>query len=189
MDQHTNHACPEPSARPSEKTNTSISTVPYLDKPPAKPRRHRDLHNEVYVFDLYDLLDRFHTDENAATVMKVGRVAIITRGRYAGKKVRQSDSFSLPPAPRYWKKEREYRNIRGGIFYCTESTRDLEERNVQMAMGKYRELGIKLADQCICLDSGRHCPAQRLWLQGAPLPLRHRRRYRALPPEGHPPHG
>lgn len=97
-DRHTNHACPEPSARPSEKTNTSISTVPYLDKPPAKPRRHRDLHNEVYVFDLYDLLDRFHTDENVATVMKVGRVAIITRGRYAGKKVRQSDSFLPPPS-------------------------------------------------------------------------------------------
>lgn len=96
MNQHTNHACPEPSARPSEKTNTLISTVPHLDKPPAKPRRHRDLHNEVYVFDHYDILDRFHTDENAATVMKVGRVAIITRGRYAGKKVRRSDFSSSP---------------------------------------------------------------------------------------------
>lgn len=104
MEQHTNHACPEPSARPSEKTNTSISTVPYLDKPPAKPRRHRDLHNEVYVFDPYDLLGRFHTNENVATVMKVGRVAIITRGRYAGKKVRQI-RLSLPPRAhktRYW---------------------------------------------------------------------------------------
>ena len=104
MGQHTNHACPEPSARPSEKTNTSISTVPHLDKPPAKPRRHRDLHNEVYVFDPFDILGRFHTYENVATVMKVGRVAIITRGRYAGKKVRRSDS--LPPpniADENWK--------------------------------------------------------------------------------------
>jgi hypothetical protein len=58
----------------------------------------------VYVFDLYDVLDRFHTDENVATVMKVGRVAIITRGRYAGKKVRRSDSLPPPSiADENWK--------------------------------------------------------------------------------------
>jgi hypothetical protein len=44
----------------------------------------------VYVFDPYDSFYDRYTDENVATVMKVGRVAIITRGRFAGKKVRQS---------------------------------------------------------------------------------------------------
>lgn len=93
---HTNRPCPEPSQpAPSEKTNTSILTVPYNDNQPAKPRRPPGpSHNEVYVFDLHDPYD-LYTNENVATVMKVGRVAIITRGRYAGKKVRQSLSPRL----------------------------------------------------------------------------------------------
>jgi hypothetical protein len=141
MDQHTNHACPEPSARPSEKTNTSISTVPYLDKPPAKPRRHRDLHNEVYVFDLYDVLDRFHTDENVATVMKVGRVAIITRGRYAGKKVRQ---IRLSPPPPSTQDEilgegKAWMRARGGKSFV-QRDRETGAKNLQMEleMGKFK---------------------------------------------------
>lgn len=90
---HTNQTCPEPSIQ-AKKANTSILTVPYLDKPPANLAAHRDLHNEVCVFETSICFLRSScencTDENVATVMKVGRVAIITRGRYAGKKVRQS---------------------------------------------------------------------------------------------------
>jgi hypothetical protein len=44
---HTNRLCPEPSARPGEKTNTSILTDrSVLDNPPVN-LANRDIHNEV----------------------------------------------------------------------------------------------------------------------------------------------
>ncbi|KAJ5084420.1 hypothetical protein NUU61_008999 [Penicillium alfredii] len=62
--QHTNRAL---TLCPSENPNTSILTVPHFDKP---TRQTSPL-----------------TGTFTMKFMKVGRVAIITRGRYAGKKV------------------------------------------------------------------------------------------------------
>ena len=44
----------------------------------------------------YTIQDQCDADHH--TVLKVGRVAIITRGRYAGKKVRQPPPLSSPPS-------------------------------------------------------------------------------------------
>ncbi|KAG0158841.1 hypothetical protein PDIDSM_6361 [Penicillium digitatum] len=62
---HKSLLCPETLYLTSAKTNTSILTVPYLDNHPSSPP----------------------PGPSKMKFMKVGRVAIITRGRYAGKKV------------------------------------------------------------------------------------------------------
>ncbi|OQE25100.1 hypothetical protein PENSTE_c006G07469 [Penicillium steckii] len=75
-----------PKNSPSPTDCPKSNTFPHSTTP-ANLAANRDLHNEVCVFTVSATSLRFHTDKNVATVMKVGRVAIITRGRYAGKKV------------------------------------------------------------------------------------------------------
>ena len=83
----------------SSAENLKSTRPKYYDNHPIDlAAAHRDLHNEVYVrllaFVFYGPLLLYtpssrNADGNGFTaVMKVGRVAIITRGRYAGKKVR-----------------------------------------------------------------------------------------------------
>jgi len=78
--------------------------------------------------------------------MKVGRVAIITRGRYAGKKVRQD-----PHPPRAYEKKEERDGRQDEGFFMDERTTHWKNEDAE----NFR----MLTKHFFCESTGRHCPA------------------------------